>query len=175
MEVGNWNQIKNKLQDKINEIFKDCDLDSLSNYKKRKMVFEHLCSELSYDFDLLTGIRENAINKTRITRNPYLELASVIDYNVGICNAISQYYKLLLEQLGINCYCVICTDGTEVPHQLCLIYNEETGAYSLDDVTSVLVNRGTVEQFFDYDLDVAKEFNQGLEPIMDKAFWFFVT
>lgn len=174
MLVGDWSQIKIKLQNKISEIFKDCTLNELSSYEKRKKVFEYLCSELSYDYDLLDKIKDSAKNKTKLSRNPYLELSSVIDHNKGICNAISQYYKLLLEQVGISCYCVICTAGTDVPHQLCLIYNEETGNYSFDDVTSVIVNRGTVGQFFDYDMETAREYNQGLEQIMDRGFWFLL-
>lgn len=174
MLVGDWNQIKIKLQNKISEIFKDCSLDDLSSYEKRKMIFEHLCHELSYDYALLDKIKDSANNKFKLSRNPYLELASVIDHNIGICNAISQYYKLLLEQVGVACYCVICTDGTDVPHQLCLLYNEETGNYSFDDVTSVIVDRGTISQFFDYDMDAAREYNQGLEQIMESGCWFLL-
>ena len=40
MLVGDWNQIRIKLQNTISEIFKDCSLDDLSDYEKRKMIFD---------------------------------------------------------------------------------------------------------------------------------------
>ena len=54
-----------------------------------------------------------------------MELYDVIYTKVGICNSISQYYKLLLEKVGIKSHCVICDDGTEVKHQMTLIYDKD--------------------------------------------------
>ena len=47
MLVGDWGQIKIKLQNKISEIFKDCTLNELSSYEKRKKVFEYLDNVIS--------------------------------------------------------------------------------------------------------------------------------
>jgi len=140
MVVGNWSNIKNYLHDTLNKIFKNYDIILLSNYEKRKIVFEYLCNNLSYDYDLLDKIRDFNINKTPICRELYLELESVIYYQKGICNAISQYYKLLLEELGIKAICVI-------------------------------VGRGSMEEFFDYDISFANSVNQGNKAIIDDDYW----
>lgn len=175
METGNWNEIKPKLQETINIIFESCEMDKLTDYEKRKMIFEYLCNNVTYDFELLESIRNGDFVNTGSTRNPYYELASVIDNKHGICNAISQYYKLLLEFVGVSAYCVITHDGTDVLHQLNLIVDPKNYSYSFDDVTSVIVGRGNIEDFFDYDLEKAKKMNQGLVKIMNKYEWFILT
>lgn len=174
METGNWNVIKSKLRNKINKIFEDCEIDKLTDYEKRKMIFDYLCRTVSYDYDLLESIIESGLSINKLSRNPYYELASVIDNNVGICNAISQYYKLLLECVGISSYCVITNDGTEVLHQLNLVVDPVNYSYSFDDVTSVIVGRGTDLEFFDYDLEMANKMNQGLVNVMENRKWFIL-
>jgi len=171
MVVGNWSNIKNYLHDTLNKIFKNYDIILLSNYEKRKIVFEYLCNNLSYDYDLLDKIRDFNINKTPICRELYLELESVIYYQKGICNAISQYYKLLLEELGIKALCVICDDNTLVNHQLNLVYDDINDSFSFDDITSVIVGRGSMEEFFDYDISFANSVNQGNKAIIDDDYW----
>lgn len=164
----NWKLLKDNLIDKINIIFKGYDINSLSFYEKRKIIFEYLTNNLTYDYKLLEQIRNVNI---KIARNPIQELNSVIDSEKGICNAISQYYKLLLEVVGIKSYCVICDDGTEVNHQLSLVYDSDNNSYSFDDITSVIVGRGTKEDYFDYDLQFASSVNQGNKNIMnDQSF-----
>ncbi len=171
METGNWLEIQNKIKEKIKEIFFVYDMDKLSLYEKRKIVFEYLCKTLSYDFKLLEKIKYNTSNFPKIPRNPYAELKNVFDKNIGVCNAISQYYKLLLEELGISSYCVVCDDGTDVNHQLVIVENIEDDTYSFDDITSVIVGRGTQEEFFDYDLEFANSHNQGNKCISDEEKW----
>ena len=114
---------------------------------------------------------KNQSKGNRLHRNPYYELKSVIDNNTGICNAISQYYKFLLEQVGIKSYCVICDDGTDVKHQLVIVYDDENNVYSFDDVTSVIVGRGDKDTFFDYDIEVANKNNQGTKEILKNDKW----
>ena len=92
---------------------------------------------------------------------------SVINANLGICNGISQYYKLLLERIGIKSHCVVCDDGTEVNHQIVLVYNQDTDTYSFDDVTGVVVGRGTQEEYFDYDVSQANKYGQGNKRIYE--------
>lgn len=169
--MENWNLIKCELINLINKIFYNYDINDLSYYEKRKMIFEYLIENLSYDYQLLEEIKNAKINKIGISRNPIKELNSVIDSKKGICNAISQYYKLLLEIVGIKSYCVICDDATEVNHQLNLVYDSDNDSYSFDDITSVIVGRGTIEDYFDYDLQFANSINQGNKNIMnDQSF-----
>ena len=98
-------------------------------------------------------------------RNPYLELESVINNHVGICNGISQYYKLLLEINGIYSVCVICDNMTPRNHQINLVYDDENKTYSFDDVTSAIIDKEKKESCFDYDIEMAKELNQGIRPV----------
>lgn len=166
MKFGNWTDIQNKLHKKIEVIFNNQNIMELSDYQKREIIFDYLCSTLSYDKNLLEEIKTG-----HAKRNLYEELMSVIDNNIGICNAISQYYKLLLEQVGIKSYAVICDDGTEVNHQLTVVYDSEKDIYSFDDITSVIVGRGPKEVFFDYDLEMANKQGQGNKEILDNNKW----
>lgn len=170
------NDLDKKISQTIKIIFMDYDIDSLSKYEKREIIFDYLTSELSYNFALLEKIRERELNKSKVTltRNPRQELLDVVDTKKGICNGISQYYKLLLEEVGIKSYCVICDDGTEVKHQLNLVNDEETDSYSFDDVTSVIVGRGSKQDFFDYDLETANKLKQGTKPVYEGRNYFIL-
>ena len=172
--MGDWKYIQDNLKETINMIFNDYNINDLSFYEKRNIIFEYLVNDLKYDYDLLEQIMDFKINKTKVTRNPIKELYSVMNNKIGICNAISQYYKLLLEIVGIKAYCVICDDGTEVKHQLNLVYDEASDLYSFDDVTSVIVGRGTTTDFFDYDLVFANSINQGNRDLMNNQKFFIV-
>lgn len=174
METGNWKEIDFKILKKIDEIFQYYDIKKLSDFEKRKIIFEYLCNNISYDFDLLDNIKNRGISKIKVSRNPYYEFSSVMDDGIGICNAISQYYKLLLERVGISAYCIITSDGTEVLHQLNLVIDQQNCCFGFDDVTSVIVGRGSVDEFFDYDLEQANKLNQGLLTIMDGDKWFIL-
>ena len=176
---GNWNEIHIKIQKEIKNIFINYNFDELSKYEIRKIIFYYLCNNLKYDYSLYKKIRKfnisikkGLINKDNVlVRNPYLELKNVIDNNIGICNSISQYYKLLLEEVGIKSYCVICDDGTLVNHQLNMVYDEEKDTYSFDDITNVIVGSKDLSTFFDYDLETANSLNQGNEEILDDNKW----
>ena len=176
---GNWNEIHIKIQNEIKNIFINYNFDELSKYEIRKVIFYYLCNNLKYDYSLYEKIRKfnisikkGLINKDNVlVRNPYLELKNVIDNNIGICNSISQYYKLLLEEVGIKSYCVICDDGTLVNHQLNMVYDEEKDTYSFDDITNVIVGSGDLSTFFDYDLETANSLNQGNKEILDDNKW----
>lgn len=160
-------EIENNLIDTLDIIFSGCDIGSFSDYEKRKMVFEYLTSTLTYDFEMLDKIRDYELGKGRVSRNPIVEFMNVVNNKNGICNGISQYYKMLLEQLGIKAYCVVCDDGTEVNHQLNLVYDDNNDCYSFDDVTSVIVGRGTTSEYFDYDLQFANSVNQGNRAVFN--------
>lgn len=171
MEKGNWHEISMNLKITLEEIFSNYDFQNLSSYEKRKIIFKFLCENIKYDYELLNGIRDFKESRKQISRNPFIELSNVINKKIGICNAISQYYKLLLEEVGITSYCIICDDGTQVKHQLNLVYDDYHEIYSFDDVTSVIAGRGTDEEYFDYDLETANYFNQGNVEIFNDKKW----
>lgn len=162
-----YEDIDNELNSTIAKIFANDDLKSLSAYEKRNRIFRYLTKSISYDFNKLEQIRSTAEGGKRYGRNLQKEFQSVVFKKIGICNAISQFYKLLLEKVGIKAFCVICDDGTAVFHQLNLVYDKENDCYSFDDVTSVIVGRGTEEEYFDYDLDFAHSVNQGNREVLD--------
>lgn len=159
--MSEWNYIEECVDEEIAEIFKFTAIHSLSDYERRKIIFDHLTKTIDYDYDQLNKLIDAKLNGTKIKREPTKELLSVINANIGICNGISQYYKLLLERIGIPSHCVVVDDGTEINHQMLLVYNKETDTYSFDDVTSVIVKRGTSEEYFDYDKDKANLLGQG--------------
>ncbi len=166
MEFRNWIDIKEKLHRKLEEIFNNQNINELSKYEKRKIVFDFLVNTLKYDFDLLEDIKKGNTKRDLIS-----ELNSVIDNNIGICNAISQYYKLLLEELDIRAHAIICDDGTDVNHQLNIVYDEDNDIYSFDDITSVIVGRGSSNTFFDYDLEIANKQGQGNKEVLNDDKW----
>ena len=172
MDLGNWDDVNSELEKLYSEIFKNVNVYNLDTYTKRKMIFEYLCNNIQYDYDMLEKIKLNKLNLDyRVERDPYKEIESIFKYKKGICNAISQVYKLLLEKVGIYSLCVICDDGTEINHQLNLVYDGVNDAFSFDDITSVIVDRGNLETFFDYDMQDANEYNQGGKPIYKKECW----
>lgn len=172
--MNNWEEINEKIVKTTHKIFEGHNLETLSDYAKRNMIYDYLTKELGYDFDLLEKIYHAEINKTSITRNPIKELKDVLDTNIGICNSISQYYKLLLETVGIEAHCVICDDGTAVKHQLNLVYDKDNDSYSFDDVTSVIVKRGSKEDYFDYDRKQANSMDQGNVLLFNKDGFFLL-
>ena len=172
MKVRNWNEIKLKLQYKICEIFSDVDLRDMTEYEIRKTIFNYLYNNLEYDYDLLKEKQKfNSLVKAmkndrniRRSSDYYTELDSVINHGKGICNGLSQYYKLLLEQLGIISYCVICDIGKDVAHELLLVYDRKNDTYSFDDIAGAIIMKD-VNSFFDYDIETANTFNQGNKEV----------
>lgn len=173
--MRDWKFLQENLVSTIRIIFNGYDINNLNSYEKRKIIFEYLTNTLNYDYYMLEKIRECKIYKTNLRRDPVEELFSAINNKIGICNAISQYYKLLLEIVDVKSYCVICDDGTEVNHQLNLVYDIDNNSYSFDDITSVIVGRGTKEEYFDYDLQYANSVNQGNKNIMGIQSFFCIT
>ena len=167
--------LEEKLNQTIKKIFPGQKYLNLCQYQKRKMIFSYLCNTVSYDYELLEKITENRLHRTKVSRNPREELLNAVLNNVGVCNAISQYYKLLLERVGIKSYCVICDDGTPVNHQLNLVYDSANGTYSFDDVTSVIFKRGSKKDFFDYDLKQALSKGQGTKRLLHFDEFFFLS
>ncbi len=162
---------------KLNEIkdliFYGYNEEDLTVMEKRKMIFDYLISNIKYDYSLLADIVNNEYNKKAIVpRNLSNEIMSVVVDKKGVCNAISQVYKLLLEKVGIYSMCVICDNLQEVSHQLNLVYNKDEKSYSFDDVTSILVGMGSSEDFFNYDLEDANRLGQGTKSLIGDENWF---
>ena len=161
-----WNEIREIIMQELILIFANENVNNLTDYEKRKKIFDYLSQKISYDYDKLEAIRNIKLGIVkRIDRNLRKELIDTIIQKKGVCNSISQYYKLLLELVGIKSYCVVCDDGTEVNHQLNIVEDSITGYYSFDDITSVIVKRGSKEDYFDYDLETAHNHSQGLKNI----------
>ena len=173
--MDDWDYISECVDDEIEKIFEFHPIHTLSDYERSKIVFEHLTSKLTYDFGLLNQLIDAKITGVPIRRNPTEELLTVVNASIGICNGISQYYKLLLERIGIKSHCVICDDGTDINHQILLVHNSDTDTYSFDDVTAVIVGRGTNEEYFDYDVDGARRHNQGNKKVYEDRHFFILT
>lgn len=150
--------IKQKLEREIGIIFREKD-NFLCDYEKRKLIFDYLCKTLSYDWDAYKKI----LNKER--SGNVKELYDTILFHKGVCNSIAEYYKLLLQEVGIYSLVVVCTCRNGVKHALNLVYNAENNTFSLDDITSAIIYKKNNNLFFDYDFEDAKKFGQGLEPV----------
>ena len=162
--------LRQTLISRIKDIFAEVEVDSMSQYQKRQAIFSYLCDSVQYDFSLLDKIAENeriTEGRLRNRRSPVEELHKAVFDNVGICSSISQYYKLLLEQVGISSYCVVCDNGMPVKHQIAMVYDESSNSYSFDDITSVIVGLGNKSDFFDYDISKANRNGQGKTPVID--------
>ena len=55
-----WSEVEEKLNELNNKIFEGIDKTALSDYEKRKIIFEYLCNNLEYDFDALTDMILNS-------------------------------------------------------------------------------------------------------------------
>ena len=203
MKFGNWEEISKKLVEEDKKIFENINKNELSNYEKRRVIFNYLCNNIDYDYGKLIDIYlmnlhtkdDNYIQKIdfisqyledndlknielikaleekrkednhNIGRDLAQELIDTIYNKKGICNSISQYYKLLLEYNNIYSACVICDNLNLRNHQINLVYDEEKDTYSFDDITSAIINVADKEKCFDYDYDTAGELKQGLRPV----------
>ena len=134
MELGNWKELSIKFNDLNQKIFLSYNVNELTDYEKRKIIFNYLCDNLEYDYEYLDRLIKIAKNETEDThRSPYKEVESVLINSKGICNGIAQVYRILLELNNILSLCVICDNGMEVGHQLNLVYDKDHNTYSFDD------------------------------------------
>jgi len=172
MKTASWDLVNVKLDEILALAFKDYNFEELTSMQKRNIIFNYLTNNLQYDYQILEGIKSNYENKdSKVARDLSSEVMSVIYEKKGICNAISQVYKLLLEKIRIYCMCICCNDSTNVPHQLNLVYNKEENTFSFDDITSVIVGRGTKEDFFNYDIEGANRLGQGNKDVTSGQRW----
>ena len=148
-------QLINEIDRQFNTIFKGYDINKLDSYTKRKMIYKFLCKNLSYDWNCYYHIL-----KKDVKRNICRELSDTILFNKGVCNSISQYYKILLAKAGVQSSVVITHK-----HAVNYVYNSLTNTYSIDDVTmGVIFNNSSL--FFDYDIKRANLFGQLKRPTL---------
>lgn len=172
MSAEKWANVENELNKIYYEIFKNENINDLDLYTKRKIIYDYFSSNIQYDYELLNKIKMRLLDQNyRVSRDPHLEIDSIFKYKKGICNAISQVYKLLLEKVGIYSLCVICDDGSDVRHQLNLVYDEENNTFSFDDITNAIINKSDKEKFFDYDMEDANLYNQGNKVVFNNQNW----
>lgn len=153
-------------------VFKDIDLNSYNDYGKRQLIFNYLINVMEYDYEVLNQIKDRRLygNIKSVIDNHLIMKKTIVQHN-GICNTIAYYYKILLEKLGIYSAVVVTHDGTEINHAINLVYDKENDTYSFDDITSVICNRGSEQDFFDYDLEDAKVLNQGNVLLESKEYF----
>lgn len=158
------------MEDKLNKllykIFKNHNIDNMTHYEKRKTIFKYLANNISYDEDLL-----NKIKNKSIIREPKKEILDVLDNNKGICNSISQVYMLLLEKIGIESICICCDDSTDVYHQLNIVKDNDD--FSFDDITYAIFSENKLDRF-NYTVEKANEFEQGLKEVYDLGYWVII-
>ena len=46
-----------------------------------------------------------------------------------------------------------------------MVYSKDNDTYSFDDISTAIISKELKDKCFDYDLDSAKEINQGLRPV----------
>lgn len=95
-KTRSYKQIDDLLTNRINTIFFGLDKENMSDYEKRKIIFNYICEHGIYDFKKLENISG--------PRDIIDELYMALDEKPAICSAFSQYYKLLLEKVGIFLY-----------------------------------------------------------------------
>lgn len=178
-----FSKIDGYLDRLLNRIFKDVDRNALSNVGKRKMIYDYLVNNNDYDFELLNQILEPE------KRYPVEEIYSILEgmenngRGIGVCNAFSYTYKLLLEKCGISSVLMICTleesdvsdleqagvkkdkikkstDGKYlIDHMFILVQNDD-GTFSFDDPTCAILHRKEGINYFNYDENGCRFRNQ---------------
>ena len=169
-----FNNINIHLERILNEVFKDKDRDSLTNLEKRKLIFDYLVNNNDYDFNLLNDILSSG------KRYPAEEIYSILEgmekgRGIGVCNAFSYIYKLLLEKCGIPSMLMLCElrendiseleqkglirslvkrgqDGKFIIDHMFILVQNDNGTYSFDDPTCAILDRDKGINYFNYDL-----------------------
>jgi hypothetical protein len=152
----NYVMIDELVSSTINKIFENCDLSTLSDDDKVQAIYKYLIKTTSYDFPLLEQ------RQRRGHVNLLQEMLNVFQKHTGICSALSQVYKLLLEKDDIEAKAVIVNDGNPVLHQLLIIKNKANDNWYISDVTRGILYKEEEMDNFAYGLDRCEVINQRL-------------
>jgi hypothetical protein len=152
----NYEMIDELVSNTISKIFESKDLATLSDDDKAQAIYKYLTTTTSYDFPLLEQ------RKKRGPVNLLREMMNVFVNHTGICSALSQAYKLLLEKVGIGAKAVIVNDGNPVLHQLLIIKNKVEDNWYISDVTRGILYKEEGMDNFAYGLDRCEAINQRL-------------
>ena len=197
MAVSLWERLHEKIKNDINNIFAKYDLNKLSDMEKRRIIYNYLINNLEYDKDLFFKIAASKLGLTeRYKRNVPQELYDTAFKHKGVCNGIAGYYKLILDELKIPSYYVVCncvedmknheqeitdygfkiTDLNEyenIGHALNLVYDKELATYSIDDISLGIINQDSTN-YFAYDVKKAHLFKQGLSDVLRNMKWLII-
>jgi hypothetical protein len=161
-------QIDQLFNDMIEEIFKEEDINKLSKFEMRKIIYNYLVNNKQYDHEYMEGIYSNyhnRTNKNKFSRNLMQEFMHPLITEKGVCNGFAQIYKVLLEKIGVYAMCLNCAvefNNEYVGHQLNLVYDDEFDTYNFDDITFGIQNN-TTEEYFNY--ENPEEKTQGIGPL----------
>lgn len=159
------NEFLTLLNKMYNEIFTST--EELTPFEKRNKIFDYMVNNIEYDIDLW----KNRIEK-HIPKDYRSEVMSVLKEHKGVCNSISLVYKLLLEMTGIYSICVNTYYEKYIGHQMNLV--KMGNVYSFDDITSVIIELGNKDDFFNYDyVDAVYKNKQGALPLLPNSGIFF--
>src|SRR5690554_586157 len=122
MILMNYVKLMELVNNTIKEVFLN-DINKISETEKAFLIYKKIVEETTYDFELLES------RKRRGPVNLLMEVFDVFINKKGVCSSLSQAYKLLLEQVGIEAKAVICDDGNEVLHQLLIIKENENDVW----------------------------------------------
>ena len=97
MKYGNWNIIKDKIQEEDKKIFENYNKSLLSDYEKRKIIFNYLCDNITFDLDKLIdvslaplNIERNGLNNTQVINIVKKNLLENNLYNEEIIKRVKQ-------------------------------------------------------------------------------------
>jgi len=155
----NWSEIEPLIEQKLKTIFNNDDYHNLSIYERRKKIYDYLCDTLEFD-------EEELYNQNKDIKK---EIMDVLNNNKGICNSISYVYKILLEKVNVYSLVLFCKDEDDM-HTILLVDNGN-GTLSFDDISIGIYSKKingvgiSIEERFDYDVEDAKDMNQGIRKI----------
>ncbi|MDD3048956.1 MAG: hypothetical protein PHQ89_03135 [Bacilli bacterium] len=148
---------------KIKEIFKDVDYNDLSIYDRRLYIYDYLTDNVNYDYKLLCL----KINKKSSNDN-FQEVVDVFEKQTGVCNGITQAYKLLLEKVNVEVGAIV-GKANNIPHQLALVKNNDN--WSFDDPARGAMNKNEKWNYYDYDYEYATQIKQQEDGILPEMIY----
>ena len=175
-----------KIDNTLNYIFSDDSWKNNNNkFEKRKIIYDYIVNEISYDWQSLKNILSKDNN---VKRDYYKDIIDVLDNNKGVCHGISYVYKMMLSRIGIYSLTVVVnekadprckelkkiTNESKIQHMLVLVKNEDN-TFSFDDPTSEIIMKNNMkidikDEFFNYGLEKIKVFKQELLGVIPSNF-----